>query len=140
MRIQIVSCGKPALPYVRDGIAEYRKRMQRFARVEERVLKNAPNPANSDASALRIVLDERGKAMSTRQWADALARFQYEGVKAVSFLIGPADGHTDTMREAAHELWQVAPMTLNHELALLVLWEQIYRVHCVLAGHPYHRD
>jgi 23S rRNA (pseudouridine1915-N3)-methyltransferase len=58
----------------------------------------------------------------------------------VAFLIGAADGHTPALRDACDHVLCLGKHTMQHELALVVLLEQIYRVHTLLAGSPYHRD
>lgn len=140
MHYKIIAFGKPSLSYARSGIAEYRTRMTRFAKVEELFIREGKDPLTPSQGGLRIVLDERGQALTTRQWAETLKSLQGDSVKQLSFIIGAADGHAPAIRQAADHIWQLAPMTLNHELALLVLWEQLYRAHCLLAGHPYHRE
>ena len=89
---------------------------------------------------LRVALDERGDQIPSRALAQKLAQWELQRTKAVAFLIGGADGHTDALRRAADWRWSLSPLTLQHELALLVLLEQLYRARCINAGTPYHRD
>lgn len=139
MRYRIIAYGKPSLPYAQDGIETYRKRIKHLAKVEERFLKDGKDILEASQKTYRIVLDERGKAQTTQTWANTIQALEGRAISEISFLIGPADGHLKTTRNQADAIWQLAPMTMNHELALLVLWEQIYRVHALLSGHPYHR-
>ena len=89
----------------------------------------------------RIALDERGESLSTRKFADRLDSLAMRGdVKSVAFLIGAADGHNAELRDACDMLLTLSPFTLQHELALLVLLEQLYRVASLKSGSPYHRD
>jgi 23S rRNA (pseudouridine1915-N3)-methyltransferase len=91
--------------------------------------------------AFRIVLDERGERPTTRQLSDKVAALEMRGdVKCVAFLIGASDGHTDELRRSADWLLSLSSMTMQHELALVVLLEQIYRVATLRKGEPYHRD
>ena len=87
----------------------------------------------------RIVLDERGKALTSRQFADLLARVRDRGEPSLAFLIGGPDGHGTAAREAADTTLSLSAMTLPHGLARIVLAEQIYRAVTLLTGHPYHR-
>lgn len=88
----------------------------------------------------RIALDERGEALTTQAWRERLDALEMRGeIKRVSFLIGAADGHTDTLRREADAVWQLSRLTLQHELALVVLLEQLYRVSTLKQGGPYHR-
>ncbi|MDF1811295.1 MAG: 23S rRNA (pseudouridine(1915)-N(3))-methyltransferase RlmH [Verrucomicrobiales bacterium] len=146
MKWQIISIGKPSLDYAKSGIAEYTKRLRRYTKLEMIQQKEAGQEKNSrfllDASegAFRIVLDERGKAPSTREFATDVETWQNNGMKKIALLIGGADGHNQQVRDAADLIWSLSGFTLQHELALVVLLEQIYRVHTVLKGEPYHRD
>jgi 23S rRNA (pseudouridine1915-N3)-methyltransferase len=89
----------------------------------------------------RIALDERGELLGTRRFADKLDALAMRGdVKAVAFLIGATDGHNEVLREACDLVLTISPFTLQHELALLVLLEQLYRVASLKSGSPYHRD
>ena len=87
------------------------------------------------------MLDERGERFTTRAFADRLEALARRGdVKCAAFLIGAADGHNDQLRKEADLLLTLSPFTLQHELALLVLLEQLYRVASLKSGSPYHRD
>lgn len=95
-----------------------------------------------DASAradVRVVLDERGKAMTSADFARFLARERDGGAREIAFLIGGPDGHGATVKALAGVKLTLGPMTLPHGLVRVVLAEQIYRAITILAGHPYHR-
>lgn len=85
-----------------------------------------------------VLLDSRGKQLSSEQFAQWLGRQRDEGRQNVVFGIGPADGWSDEARKGADLLLSLGPMTLPHELARVVLSEQIYRAFTILSGHPYH--
>lgn len=89
--------------------------------------------------SFRIVLDERGELLTTRQLANYTSQWQLESKKNISYLIGASDGHTQQLRKEADLLLSLSPFTLQHELALLVLSEQLYRIATLLRGEPYHR-
>lgn len=86
-----------------------------------------------------LLLDERGEACASRQIAKRIAAWQREGCN-LSIVIGGPDGVADACRQRATQVLSVSPMTLPHELARLVLVEQLYRAHTIIEGHPYHRD
>jgi 23S rRNA (pseudouridine1915-N3)-methyltransferase len=89
---------------------------------------------------LRVVLDERGvswRSMDLAHWMDARQR---EGIKRAALLIGGADGHAQLLRDAADVCWSLSRLTLQHELALTVALEQLYRAGSILRGEPYHRE
>lgn len=89
---------------------------------------------------LRIVLDERGRQMSSAEFAEYLGARRDEGVKSAALLIGGPDGHPASLTgKGAHLTLSLGRMTLPHGLARVVLVEQVYRAITILSGHPYHR-
>lgn len=146
MKWQIAIVGKPSLSYAKAGVAEYEKRLKRYGNVSIDLIprdsgqeKNGRQLLQMSEGSLRLVLDERGKTWTTSDLAGRVEDWQMEGVKRVSLLIGGADGHSDATRKAADHVVSLSGFTMQHELALLVLMEQIYRVHTILRGEPYHR-
>jgi 23S rRNA (pseudouridine1915-N3)-methyltransferase len=145
MKWLLLTVGKSALPYAKAGRDEYLKRLARFAPVTEATVK-ASNPARESAGllelsegCLRVVLHERGTAPTSRQLAAKIDQWRQSGQR-VAVIIGGADGHDPSLLESADFLWSLGPLTLQHELALVVALEQLYRAHTILTGHPYHRD
>lgn len=146
MRIRILAAGKPALAYAKSGIDEYLKRLGRYGNHELEFIKAGDSPSVSatllerSAGTFRIALDERGEGLPTQAWADKFATLEMRGdVKTLSFLIGASDGHTEALRCSCDAVWSLSKLTLQHELALLVLLEQLYRVATLRKGEPYHR-
>ena len=147
MKWRILTIGKPALAYARTGAEEYLKRLRKHTEVELRHLRDVPEPRATQSlleaseGCLRIVLDERGRSdLDTRGLAGWVGRQELDpGVREIALLIGGADGHNDERREKADLLLALSPFTLQHELALVVLLEQLYRVYTIRAGMPYHR-
>jgi len=147
MHIRLIAAGKPALAYAKVGVDEYIKRLSRFGGYEIVIVKAGTRDEVSDRllekshGCHRIALDERGEALSTRALAEKLDALAMHGdVKTVAFLIGAADGHNEKLRNACDGILTLSPFTLQHELALLVLLEQLYRVASLKSGSPYHRD
>ncbi|MEL6168905.1 MAG: 23S rRNA (pseudouridine(1915)-N(3))-methyltransferase RlmH [Pseudomonadota bacterium] len=91
------------------------------------------------ASAVRVVLDERGQTVGSPDLARRLRSWADEGRGAVVFLIGGADGHDQHIRDQADLILSFGPMVWPHMLARVMLAEQIYRACTILAGTPYHR-
>lgn len=85
-----------------------------------------------------ILLDSRGKQFASEQFASHLGQLRDRGVQQALFAIGPADGWSQLSRDRASLLLSLGLITLPHELARVVLAEQIYRALSILAGHPYH--
>ena len=86
-----------------------------------------------------MVLDPHGQCLTSREISAKIAQWQEEA-RDVAFLIGGADGHDQSLLDQADFHWSLGPLTLQHELALVVMLEQLYRARTILAGHPYHRD
>ena len=146
MQWRILAIGKPKLPFARDGIAEYIGRVQPFAPLKIDYLKAASVDAEGSAllarseGLYRVVLDERGDQVSSRALAQRLAAWEQSRAKGVALLVGGAAGHSNAVREEADWLWSLSALTLQHELALVIALEQIYRAYSIKAGLPYHRD
>lgn len=147
MQIRLIVAGKPALAYAKAGVDEYLKRLTR-AGGHEVVTVKAGNRDEVSSRLLeaskgcfRVALDERGECLTTRKFAEKLEALEMRGdVKTVAFLIGAADGHNEDLRRQCDLILTLSPFTLQHELALLVLLEQLYRVATLKSGSPYHRD
>ncbi|WP_273522748.1 23S rRNA (pseudouridine(1915)-N(3))-methyltransferase RlmH [Rhodosalinus sediminis] len=90
--------------------------------------------------ALRVALDERGRALSSRELAAEIARWRDAGRSEAAFLIGGADGLDPALRRGADLALSLGPMVWPHALARVMLAEQLYRATQILAGTPYHRD
>jgi 23S rRNA (pseudouridine1915-N3)-methyltransferase len=85
-----------------------------------------------------LLLDSRGEQLSSTRFATRLRELQEAGHPELLLCIGPADGWSDPARKRANLLLSFGPMTLPHQMAALVLVEQVYRALTILAGHPYH--
>lgn len=154
MRICIVGVGRLKEPYWRDAAAEYRKRLRPYATIEvievadrdvtadergalkaegEGVLRALPDAAHV------VALDVGGKQLSSEGLAAWLERAGIEGRSSVAFVIGGAAGLDASVLERADERLSLGPMTLPHQLARVVLLEQIYRSFRIMRGEPYHR-
>lgn len=147
MRMRVMVAGKPALGFAKTGVEEYLRRLSRHGGCELEIVRAGSSDEVSrrllekSEGCHRIALDERGEDLSTRALAARLDSLALRGeVKTVAFLIGAADGHAPFLREACDTVLKLSSLTLQHELALLVLLEQLYRVASLRAGSPYHRD
>jgi len=85
-----------------------------------------------------VLLDSRGRQMSSEALAAWIGARRDEGIQHTIFAVGPADGWSDAARKKAQLLLSLGPMTLAHSLARVVIAEQIYRAYTILSGHPYH--
>jgi 23S rRNA (pseudouridine1915-N3)-methyltransferase len=123
---------------------EYLKRIEPYAAIEARHFRT-PEAFFEFAGRQRArtplgvaLLDQRGKQLNSEEFAGWLSALRDSGRQAMLFAVGPADGWPQKARQEAETLLSLGPMTLPHELARLVLLEQIYRAFTILAGHPYH--
>ena len=90
------------------------------------------------APIVSVLLDSRGKQMSSAGFAEWLGKRRDGGAQQIVFAIGPADGWSEAGRKRATFLLSLGPLTLAHALARVVLAEQLYRAFTILTGHPYH--
>lgn len=152
MRYRIAAVGALRRGFVRDGCEHYLARLDALAPSEVvevrggrgrdpdevRAQEAAGLAARSDGRV--VALDERGVAWRTAALAEHVARLEVGGTSRLTLLVGGADGLAPSARAAADEVWRLSEMTLPHELARLMLLEQLYRIETIRAGHPYHRE
>ncbi len=143
MKFRILAVGKPKLRHAADGITDYQRRLTRSCELEIDYLKEKDETKQlleKSAGTFRIALDERGERLTTAQLVERIDVLELRGdVKTVSFLIGGSDGHPDELRRESDLILSLSSLTLQHELALVILLEQLYRVYTIKRGEPYHR-
>ena len=144
-RIRILAVGKVRKGWVREGVELYRKRLPGLAIVELRDAGPEREAAAIRAELRRdeqlVVLSEEGQTLGSRALAIRLAQLQSGGeASRLAFAIGGADGLAPALRSEASWCLSLSPLTFPHELARLLLLEQLYRAQSILQGSPYHRD
>jgi 23S rRNA (pseudouridine1915-N3)-methyltransferase len=150
VRYRIVAVGRLKRGFAAEGCEHYRSRLSRLAPIELREVREARGAAaavrEAEGAALlaaaegrTIALDERGTRHSSEGLAAHLSGLELRGISRLSLLIGGAEGLSEAVRERADELWRLSDLTLPHELARLLLIEQLYRAETIRTGHPYHR-
>jgi len=137
MKWNLLTIGKPALEYARLGADEYRHRLQRQTDFTWQVVKALP--AAKPAGHFWLVLDERGAQLTTAEFRKKVDAWELAAVKQISVLIGGSDGHDEATRARADLVLGLSSLTLQHELALVVFLEALYRVYTLKRGEPYHR-
>lgn len=159
MKFLIVAVGHRMPAWVNAGFEEYARRMPRETRLA--LLEVRPEAHRPEASAAaierglqaerkriealvpagccKVVLDQRGRALSTRELADRVERWRGGGRDA-AFIIGGAEGTAVALRDEVDFVWSLSPLTLPHGLVRVVVAEQLYRATSILRGHPYHRE
>jgi len=144
VKIKIAWIGKTRDPAIQALTDEYLKRISRYTQVEALVLRDeaALNGLCSKAGPVHkstlCLMDSRGKEFTSEQFARFLGDYQDRNPLPLVFAIGGADGFTDGTRMLAQNMISLGKMTFAHELARVVLLEQVYRAFAILKGHPYH--
>ena len=145
MKLILAAIGLRARASAFDELVEtYRARTEAFTEVETAVFRSAEafftaiDRQKTRTGSMLVLLDGRGKQFSSEDLAAWLRRMGDQGQQRIVFAIGPADGWSEAERARASLLLSLGPMTLPHELARVVLSEQVYRAFTILAGHPYH--
>ena len=158
MRFYVICIGKLKDAYLRDGVAEFVKRMQPYGGITitelneskigdkpsdadrkqvvieegERLLKNVPK------NAYTVLLDVYGKTMSSEDLAKTVAKLEVDGVSDMAFIVGGAFGVSDELRRSVNYKLSFSPMTFTHQMVRLLLVEQIYRASKINRNEPYH--
>ena len=151
MKIRIAWIGKTREPAVQALTDEYLKRISRYAQVEGLALRDEvallqmcgrtpgrTSKAKSTGKSTLVLMDSHGKQFSSEELAQFLGDYQDRNPLPLLFAVGPADGFSEAARDAAQHTISLGRMTLAHELARVVLLEQVYRAFTILKGHPYH--
>lgn len=143
---RFITVGKPSLGYAKSGVEEYLRRLRRYVSVEMVSVKSGSREEEgsrllaASEGCYRLVFDERGELLNTRDLAGAVTDLEMDGgIKSVAVVIGGAEGHGNELRKSADRLISFGRLTLQHELALVASTEQIYRVYSLKRGEPYHR-
>jgi 23S rRNA (pseudouridine1915-N3)-methyltransferase len=145
VKIKIAWIGKTKEPAIQALTDEYLKRITRYVPVEGVSLRDEADllakfagSAKGAAKSTLVLMDSRGKELSSEQFAKFLGDYQDRNPLPLVFAIGGADGFSDEAKSAAQNVISLGKMTLAHELARVVLLEQVYRAFTILKGHPYH--
>jgi 23S rRNA (pseudouridine1915-N3)-methyltransferase len=142
VKLKVCWIGKTKDAATASLTAEYLKRLGRYIPTDSHELRSEAAllelVAKERTRPVLVLLDARGKQMSSEELAEFLRHQQDTGTQTLILAIGPADGWSgEAQRAAAHSL-SLGRMTLAHEIARIVLLEQLYRGFTIIAGHPYH--
>jgi 23S rRNA (pseudouridine1915-N3)-methyltransferase len=143
VKIKVAWIGKTKEPAIQSLTDEYLKRLSRYADADGITLKDEGSLLKICARDARprhtlVLLDGKGKQLSSAELANFLGDYQDRNAAPLCFGVGPADGFSDQARQAATLVLSLGKMTLAHDLARIVLLEQLYRAFTILKGHPYH--
>ena len=144
LKIKVAWIGKTKEPAIQALTEEYLKRISRYAQIEgvtlrdEAALAGMCGGGKGAAKSTLVLMDSRGKEYSSEVFAKWLGDYQDRNPLPLVFAVGGADGFSEQLRASAQHTISLGKMTLAHELARIVLLEQIYRSCTILKGHPYH--
>jgi 23S rRNA (pseudouridine1915-N3)-methyltransferase len=143
VKLKVAWIGKSKESHFQCLAEEYLKRIGRYAEIEGVALKQEAallelSRKPSGPRHTLVVLDERGRQLSSQGWAAFLRDCQDRHRSPLLFAIGSANGFSRQTVEAADHVLSFGPMTVAHELARVMLLEQLYRAFTILKGHPYH--
>lgn len=146
MRYRLLFVGRRARDPLVEATQTYVDRLSHYAKVDLVRIRECGIASEKDAILERlapgetlVVLDERGRQLTTMALAQSIRKWQNAAATTVAFVVGGADGLHQEVIERAQLLLSLSPFTLPHRLAHVVLTEQLYRAHTILRGEPYHR-
>jgi 23S rRNA (pseudouridine1915-N3)-methyltransferase len=144
VKLRIAWVGRTKEAAITALTIEYLKRLGRYVAADsmevasEEALLKAVDKLAARTRPVLVILDQRGRQFTSEEFAEFLGDQQDRGTQQLVFAVGPADGFTAAARHAADLTLSFGKMTLAHELARVVLLEQLYRAFTILKGHPYH--
>lgn len=146
MKINLVTIGKLKEKFLVEGVEEYLRRIKNFAKVDVREISECRTVdeegkkllAQVPRDSFLIVLDVAGVELTSEQLAEKISALTLRGVSEITFLIGGAFGLSDEVRKAANFRLSLSKMTFTHQMARLIIVEQIYRAFKINRGEPYH--
>lgn len=154
MQLTILCAGKCKESFIREAVAEYSKRIFRYAKIEVIEVSDAPDSVSEEAAkeleakalstkipprSFVIATDVRGQEMNSLEFSHLVRRGLDAGSSKLCFLIGGSRGLADSLLERAHIRLSLSQMTFPHQLFRLILIEQIYRAFKILSKEPYHK-
>jgi 23S rRNA (pseudouridine1915-N3)-methyltransferase len=140
MRLQVLMLGKTRRPEMRAAFDDYVKRIRRSCPIEVAEVRDgdaALKKLDADRAATVVLLDVAGKNVDSNALAKWLGELRDRGTRQLIFLCGDADGFPEALRQRACQKLSLSAMTFSHELARVMLAEQLYRAFAILSGSPY---
>jgi len=153
MRVRVIWPGKTRNAHFRALINDYLKRLTHFVRceiTELRETRGSERVASIDkdskrisdalrAGAITVLLDPDGNEWSSRELAAQIERWENSGIKEVAFIVGGPNGVSPELSSRADKRWSLSRLTLTHEMARVLLFEQLYRAYTIIQGLPYQK-
>ena len=152
MRMHIIWLGKTRDPRLRELIGDYADRLSHFVRYEITELRESGRTDAagidkdtrriSDAlrpGAVTVLLDPSGRECTSQQLAEQVSGWEANGIKEVAFVVGGPNGVSAAFAKQADQRWSLSRLTLTHEMARVLLFEQLYRAYTIIRGLPYQK-
>jgi 23S rRNA (pseudouridine1915-N3)-methyltransferase len=142
MRIRLLMLGKTRRPEFRASLDDYVKRISHQCPIEVTEVRDAQAAAkrlDADRAATELLLDAGGKTFTSEAFAKWLGEHRDRSTRELIFLCGDADGFPDELRQRVKQKLSLSAMTFSHELARVMLAEQLYRAFAILSGSSYAR-
>lgn len=157
MNIEIWTIGKENDSHIEDGIRLYFQKIKPWTPIELVVIQLPKKVATTDVERSRkqeevlilkrlqghhylILMDERGKMLSSPQWAQQFQQLMNQGTKTLVILIGGAYGVSEQVKRQAKQVWSLSSLVFPHQLVRLILAEQVYRAFSIINNSPYHHS
>jgi 23S rRNA (pseudouridine1915-N3)-methyltransferase len=157
MKIKLVVVGKTDDKYITEGIKKYFNRLRHYITFEYSELPDIKNSKNLSqdqqkkqegemllkqlqAGDFVVLLDEKGKTSTSREFASYIEKKMISGTKRVVFIVGGPYGFSDDVYAKADDKISLSKMTFSHQLVRLIFFEQIYRAMTIIRNEPYHHD
>jgi 23S rRNA (pseudouridine1915-N3)-methyltransferase len=157
MHIEIWSVGKDSDPFIAEGIKYYFKKTAPYNSIDLVILQPSRKSATTDPERTKlqeeelilkrlqaqhylILLDERGKQLSSPEWAAQFQQLMNMGTKTLVILIGGAFGISEKVRKQARQVWSLSSLVFPHQLVRVIVAEQVYRAFSILNNSPYHHS
>lgn len=155
MKLELLFLGKTKDSFIEQGIKEYAGRLKHYVGLQLTLLKLKKKKSWTEVqerqeegrlllgavapTTVKVVLDGQGRQISSEELAGLLSRWEMEGKKQVSFLIGGPTGHASEVLDQADFCLSLSRMTFTHDMVRLFLLEQLYRAYTIKAGEKYHK-
>lgn len=153
MKLRFIWIGKTKEPNLCALVKDYLNRISHYAKYELQELREVRSSSQAavtegEARAIlaalapdsyTVALDERGQQWSSRELSLAVEKWRAQSVREVAFVIGGSGGLAEAVRARADHVWSLSKLTFTHEMARVLLLEQLYRAYTIIHGHPYQK-
>ncbi|MBP7185095.1 MAG: 23S rRNA (pseudouridine(1915)-N(3))-methyltransferase RlmH [Saprospiraceae bacterium] len=157
MKIELWMVGKTTESYLNEGVDKYEKRLKHYTNFSIKIFQDVKSSQLNDENSIKkreaelimkkldptdyvILLDEKGKELSSSDFAIKIEQLQLKNIKNIIFIIGGAFGFDEKLYQISQEKLSLSKMTFSHQMVRLFFVEQLYRAHTILKGESYHHQ